>query len=152
MEGKKAPDKRDPEIHERRAARLADIKSKKEENLTIADRLTRRALERTIDIQLTDSSGKFTVEIHTPTRDELDGLLALSTLMGGGDTIEAQQNAQKASETLYHILANLCVDQSLNFEFWNEGAYDTNDVVLIIKTIVEQLADSVKKAKSFRKK
>lgn len=145
---KKEPDKRNPELQARRAARLKALAAKKAEALSIADRLTRRALERTIDLKFTDSEGEFEVKVHVPLTDEFNYLIKL--ISGYNPKITGEQ-ADQLTDELYQLFAHLCVDDSLNYEFWKEGAYDAGDFYLILQQLVDKTAGFVTQAQSFRK-
>jgi len=143
---KKAPDQLDPAIQARRAARLKELAAKKAESYSIADRLTRRALERTIELKFTDSEGEFEVKVHVPLRDEFDYLLHLIKSFDTKGT-----NPDELTDELYKLFAHLCVDPSLDYEFWKEGAYDAGDFYTIFQQLVDKTAGFITQAQSFRK-
>jgi hypothetical protein len=140
---------RDPAIHQRRAERLKQIAAQDAQNLTIAQRLTKRALERELEIPMTDSAGEFFIKLHIPTRDEFDQILALMPLIGNK---AAPKEALKAVDEFYRLLEVLCVDKSLNYEFWKEGAYDTTDFFAVLMKLMEDLTKLRGEAQSFRPK
>jgi len=135
-------------LEKRRKDRESDLAQKKVKDLTIAERLTLSALERIISVPFEDSHGEFAVKMHTPLRSEFDEIVRLQ------DEIKSKEpeRIEKASDTFFRMLASLCVDDTLNYEFWNGGAYDPMDMIRLMNALTSEMAEKVQEAQSFRKK
>lgn len=140
--------KEDTDLEKRRRERLRKLARKQVNELSIAERLTLSALERVIAIPFEDNHGKFTVEMHMPLRDEFDEIVRLQ------EEIKSRNPKQieKASDTFFRMLSSLCIDDSLNFEFWKNGAYDAMDMIRLIEGLTSEMTQKVQEAQSFRKK
>lgn len=134
----------DPVLASRRQKRLADEAAGNAVALTVAERLTRRAKNKTIDLPLTDEDGDYNIEMRSPTRKCLDKLLAYQT------AIKKPEEQVVANEKICRALDYLCIDESLNYDYWINGDYDVNDLVLIIQKLFENFANIIKEAESFR--
>jgi hypothetical protein len=135
-------------ISSRRKQILEEHENQKLENLTIAERLTRRAQRKTTSITLEDDEGTFTIEMFQPTRKELDELLKCQA------DLQNVKTQEKAYETLYNLLAELCRDDTLDYDFWKEGAYGLTDLMDIINTLFGNVLtkyQEIQQAQSFRK-
>jgi len=105
------------------------------ENLTIQQRLMRRLHTRTAKIPLQDDLGEFYVEVHllSPAeQEEIRGFYQKLTAVSEDlDKAIANPNEKlikqltrkstKLLDKLYHYAESVCVDPSLNYEFWKTG-------------------------------
>lgn len=137
----------DPDLEKKRKNRLRNLKRKEIKELTIAERLTLSALERFINVPFKDSHGEFTVKMHMPLRDEYDEIVRLEGELKSKDA----ERMEKASASLFKAFASLCVDNSLNYEFWESGAYDPMDMLQLMAAVTSEMAEKVQEAQSFRK-
>lgn len=112
--------------------------------LSVAERLTRRAKSKTIELTLSDSEGDFVIKLHNPTRKELDKLLKYQTAIQNPDEQVA------ANEHLCGMLGKLCIDDSLNSVYWLNADYDLDDLVVLIQKLFENFVKIIKEAESFR--
>ena len=140
--------KEDPNLEKRRKDRLRDLARKQVKELSIAERLTLSALERVINIPFKDSHGEFTVKMHVPLRNEFDEIVRLQEEIKSGN----DKRIEKASDTFFRIIASLCIDDSLNYEYWKDGAYDAMDMIHLVECLTSEMAKKVQEAQSFRKK
>lgn len=138
----------DFELEEKRKNRESDLAHKKVEELTTAERLTLRAYDRTEQVLFKDRYGEFNVEVHTPLRREFDTIVELQEELKSGDT----KRIEKASDTFFHMLHSLCVDKSLNYEYWKNGEYAPMDLITIMEELTAAITKKVVEAQSFRKK
>ena len=139
------------------------------ESLSVRDRLLRRLEKNTVFVPFTDDLGEFLIEIKLLNPKELDAVGKMygklvrhqikAKQLGIGkakentekqDTLIAEGNAIMGE--LYGWVQQICVDQSLTKEYWEEGVSFTIDVPLALLRIA--MAESQKAAtdiRSFRK-
>ena len=135
----------DKDLEKRRKNRQRNLARKQKSDLTIADRLTLSALERTQDVPFKDSHGEFVVKMHTPLRSEYDEIVRLQGELRSGDP----ERIEKAADSFFRMLASLCVDDSLNYEFWKNGAYDPMDMIRLMDALTSEMVEKVAEAQSF---
>jgi len=140
--------KEDINLEKRREARLRKLARKQKSELTIAERLTLSALERICDVPFKDRHGEFVVKMHTPLRSEYDEIVRLQGELKSG----APERIEKASNTFFRMFDALCVDDSLDYEFWKTGAYDPMDMIRLMDALTSEMTEKVQEAQSFRKK
>lgn len=142
----------DPSLDGKVAAKHTEILESDAAHLSVAQRLTRRALKDTITIPLTDDLGEFEIEVRIPLTSELDKILgsqaAISTSVTAGD----QEATKAAQDQLFRALAEICVDPSLDYEFWKSGAFSVTDMGQILKEVAQEVNARAESTKSFRKK
>jgi hypothetical protein len=134
----------DPKIAERKRGRQVKKAAEDAAGLTIAERLTRRAKAQTVELTLEDEGGEFGIEMRQPTRAEMDDLQKMRA------AIQEEGTQDEANERLCMILDDLCIDSSLDFEFWIAGNYDMIDMIDIVNKLFESLVVRVKEAQTFR--
>ena len=113
--------------------------------LTIADRLTRRAKAQTVELAMSDEDGEFKIIMRQPTRAEMEEMQRMQELITQEDTYD------EANDTLCGTLSDLCLDDSLDYEFWQNGNYSMSDLMDVVNKLFESIAVRVKAAQSFRK-
>ena len=134
-----------PEIAERKADRIETKAAEDAVGLTIAERLTRRAKEQTVELMLQDAAGTFAIVMQQPTRAEMEEMQRMQELITQEDTYD------EANDTLCGTLSDLCLDDSLDYEFWQNGNYSMSDLMDVVNKLFESIAVRVKAAQSFRK-
>lgn len=134
----------DQTLTERRNKRLSEKAADDAAALTVAERLTRRAKSKTVNLTLSDADGDFVIDMRQPTRKELDELLKYQT------AIQKPDEQEDANEKMCLMIGDLCTDESLNAEFWGGGDYAIDDLVTIIQKLFEGFVKVVKEAESFR--
>jgi len=113
------------------------------ENLKIRDRLLRRLIANTIQVEFEDDMGKFNIEARllspeeqTHVSDERIKLLRFREELAKAPTtdIEELRNMEKRGaalmDELYKIVADICVDKTLDYEYWRKGSGYNADVPL----------------------
>ena len=140
--------KEDNNLEKRRRERLRKLARKQVNELSVAERLTLRALERTVAVPFEDRHGEFAVKMHVPLRNEFDEIVRLQ------EELKSKEpgRIEKAGIAFFKIIASLCIDDSLNYEFWQNGAYDAMDMIRLIEGLTSEMAEKVQEAQSFRKK
>ena len=140
--------KEDSNLEKRRRERLRKLARKQVNELSVAERLTLRALERVIAVSFEDSHGEFAVKMHVPLRNEFDEIVRLQ------EELKSKEpgRIEKAGIAFFKIIASLCIDDSLDYEFWQNGAYDAMDMIHLIEGLTSEMAEKVQEAQSFRKK
>lgn len=139
--------KDDPAIKKRRQQRQKKTAAENTAALSIADRLTRRAHAQIVELPYEDEDGKFSIEIRTPTRKELDNLLKLQKDLQNTKDPGLQE---KSGEELYQLLGELCQDPSLGYPFWKEGNYSMEDFIEIFTKLFQGYVDQIQEVQSFR--
>lgn len=134
----------DPELVKRVADRKEQEAAETAAGLTVAERLTRRAKNKTIDLPLSDEDGDYIIAMRQPTRRELDELLQYQ------EAIQKPAEHDAANKGMCDMLADLCIDSSLNSEYWMRGDYNIDDLVLIVQKLFEHFANVIKEAGFFR--
>ena len=134
----------DPEIAKRKGKRIAKKAAEDAAGLTIADRLTRRAKAQTVSLDLKDDDGEFSIVMRQPTRAEMDELNRLQ------EAIKEESTQDEANDRLCIMLDQLCIDGSLDYQFWMDGNYSMGDLIAIVQKLFESLVERVKAAQSFR--
>jgi hypothetical protein len=112
--------------------------------LTVAERLTRRAKAQTVELPMMDEDGDFSIIMRQPTRAEME---ELQRLQAGIQDESAQDDA---NERMCEVLGDLCIDDSLDTEFWQDGDYSMIDLFAVVQKLFEVLVEQVKAAQSFR--
>ena len=135
----------DNALEKKRKNRLRDFTRKQKSDLTIADRLTLSALERIRPVPFEDRHGEFIVKMHAPLRSEFDEVMRLQEELKSGDP----KRMEKASDSFFRMLDALCVDDSLNYEFWKNGAYDPMDMIRLMDALTSEMVEKVAEAQSF---
>jgi len=136
--------KDDPALEER--VHDADVKKAAESaaGLTIAERLTRRAKAQTVELPMQDEDGDFAIVLRQPTRAQMDELQKMQI------AIQNEGTQDDANDKLCVLLDHLCIDGSLDYQYWMDGNYSMNDMIEIIQKLFESLVERVKAAQSFR--
>lgn len=143
----------DPEIAARMQAHREAQRKASVEGMTVAQRLMRAAALRTVTISLPDDTPDgIPVEVYVPTRADLDRILKLtSEVTLAGQRGETAKEAQLVDE-LYQIFAGLCVDPSLDVEFWRSGQYGMSEYLAIQDGLFETTLELREDARKFRQK
>ena len=137
----------DPTLSSRLRARQEATAATKDEDLTVADRLTRKAIEARTIIDLGDENESITTEIRIPTFAELDRLhTARSQITVSNDLDEIGRLTREVCE----IIGGLCTDPSIGPEFWLEGFYSASVIAVISEAANEANAERVAAARRFR--
>lgn len=131
-------------LNERRQNRLMTKAAEDAAGLTIAERLTRRAKAQTAELPMQDEDGDFSIIMRQPTRAEMEELQRLHA----GIQDEAAQDG--ANERMCEVLGDLCIDDSLDMAFWQDGDYSMIDLFAVVQKLFEVLVEQVKAAQSFR--
>lgn len=126
----------------------------KEQDQSIAARLTRRAREQKFTIPFPGEDGPIPVIVSMPTLNELNELVILREKILAPLPENHDEFAQrdKDVERFYHMLADVCVDESLDYEFFKSEALMLPDLFQIVTEILLENGTRVAQAKSFRQK
>lgn len=142
----------DPSLSQRFEEKHTEIMQSKADQMTVAERLTRRALTDTIRVPFSDDLGEFEIEIRMPPSRELDKFLELQkdiqNAVGAGD----QEKADTLTAALYSQMEGLTTDPSLTAEYFKDGDFLASDFGQIIKEIMMEEKERTVAASSFRQK
>jgi HAMP domain-containing protein len=139
----------DPKIAERKRGRQVKKAAEDAAGLTVAERLTRRAMAQTVELTLEDEGGKFIIKMRQPTRAGMEALQKAQI------ELQIEETQEAANEQICKILDQVCIDGSLDYAYWIHGDYNMIDLSEIIDTLFESIvkrAKAAKAAKSFRNK
>ena len=134
----------DPKIAERRQGRQVKQAAETAAGLTIADRLTRRVKEKTVELRMAGADGDFVIVMRRPMRAEMEALQKSQV------EIQDERTQEEANDRMCVMLESLCIDDSLDHEFWMAGNYDMVDLINIVDKLFESLVERVKEAQTFR--
>lgn len=134
----------DPKIAERRHERQVKKAAETAVGLTIAERLTRRANAKTIELPMIDEDGVFSIVMRQPTRVEMEDLQRAQ------EELQNEKSQDAANDRLCVMIARLCIDESLDYQYWMDGNYDMVDLIDLVNTLFGSLVERVKAARSFR--
>jgi dGTP triphosphohydrolase len=142
-----------PSISEKHQKTVKEEEKKKDEFSSLASRLMQRAHDITFTVPLDDG---LEIEIYQPTDSELIDLIKLQA-----DVYSLGKSAKgKVSDDFVFdgvrlisdgyakvatLLGKLCVDESLDEEFFRSGAISAKDKGAIITGIVKNATDTQKK-------
>ena len=141
----------DPEIAARMKAHREAQRKASTEGMTVAQRLMRASALRTTTIRVPDGTDEgIGIEVYVPSRADLDGILKL-----GADIQKAARRGDGAQERqltddLYQVFAGLCVDPSLDIEFWRAGNYSMGEFLAIQDGLFETTLTLRDEARRFR--
>lgn len=145
---KKVVYEEDPEVTSRFRSRMKKIRNAEADGLTIADRLMRRAYDQRFIIPFPVEGGApVPVEVRMPLAAELDELMRLQ-----GDNRAAKTAAERRSlnRRICEMLGSLCIDESLDADFFESGALTAPDLHQIIIEILMENRRRIVSAQSFR--
>jgi hypothetical protein len=138
----------------RRMRNTINSKRKQEiADLSIAERLTLRAKELTIIIPFeSKSAGIINVEVRLPTLQEYDRISTFKPRFDEAIATGDTEAIRKINDEMYALMASICVDESLNEEFFRSGVMASNDFTQIIKEAVMEHDRRNEDSRSFRDK
>ena len=127
-------------IDARKKARKAKEVAEVSTGLTIAARLTNNAKLQTVDVKMQDDNGDFNIPMHLPSWGETCELTQIETMMVN----------MKGRKRLAELMEGLCVDPSLDYNFWFGGSIGLIDMRLLIEGLTTAATERIKEVKSFR--
>jgi len=145
---KKVEYKDDPALTARFRARMTEIRHTDAEGLTIAERLMRRAFDQRMTIPFPTENGEpVPVEVRMPLAAELD---ELAHIYIANRTARTDKSRQDINKQMCELLAGLCIDESLNEDFFSSGALTVPDLYQLIFEILLENRRRIVSAGSFR--
>lgn len=140
-----------PELQARADNKVIQEAEQAAENLSIAQRLTRRAKQETIIIPFQDDIGTFDIEVRLPTAAEMDYINEIQERIAKAGKENNRAAADEASLLLYQKMEEITIDPSLTVEFFKSGNFISSDFGQIIKEILLEEQRRVSSIASFRK-
>jgi hypothetical protein len=150
----------DAEISKRHKERIRALEGEAKQNLTMAQRLTVRALKRTFTVEVppTEEGGEtLSIKFYVPAGDEWDRmhtLLMESAKCGSMEKDAAEVRIKEILDEINTMLADFSVDESLTKEFWaNPGSAGTDESLplVIVKEMFTVLGKMRDEGGSFRR-
>jgi hypothetical protein len=144
------PEQRSKEVEERRAVETEvstlteEERLKLIEGLSVRDRLMRRLQSNTVKIPFTDDLGQFEIEARLLSPDEqktVGGyrvqLLNFTEELRNAPTdlkevIKLEKRGTELVQSIYRLVAEICVDKSLDLTYWRDGRGFNIDVPMRI--------------------
>jgi hypothetical protein len=140
----------DASLSARMHKKKAELEASKWSDLSIADRLTIRALEQKITVPFESEQGIIDVELRLPNLAEFDFLstfeIRWKNYLSKGDGKEALN----LSDEMFKIMESLCIDESLNEEFFRAGYISATDFTQLVKEVLVEHRKRSDEVKSFR--
>lgn len=139
-----------------------DIEKAKEqaEFQTVAQRLMMRAHTSSFEVPISDD---IIIQMHTPTDGEYMELIRLQNdilktgiklqkdgISDVNDATTAIDEISSGWDRLHKLIAKLCIDPSLDFEFFQSGHISASDKTAIIKGIINQVQNNQDSTIKFR--
>lgn len=138
--------------------RAEQLRQKDAREMTIAEKLMIRGWEQraTIPFKSEILGEDINVVIRVPLAAEVMYMQELQVKiaqisMKKTRTTNDVKEAETAADELYNILADLCIDESLNFEFFKSGLFALDDMLKIVMEVTKQRAAQTNEAAEFRK-
>ncbi len=145
---KKIEYKDDPALTARFRARMNEIRHTDAEGLTIAERLMRRAFDQRMVIPFPVENGEpIPVEVRMPLAAELD---ELAHIYIANRTARTDRSRRDLNNRMCELLASLCIDESLDEDFFNSGGLTVPDLYQLIFEILLENRRRIVSAGSFR--
>jgi len=140
----------DPSLSAVIAAKKVENAEAEIKDMTVAERLTRRGLaQSTVSIDIGDDDAPEYIEVMLPATAEIDFLTTLQVRLEAVKTLEDYNaNMSEAAE----ILGRLCIDPSLDADFWRSGLFPIEVLYGLIKELTAAAIDRIKSARAFRSK
>ena len=121
------------------------------EGMTVAQRLLRAAALRTTTIRIPDSTEEgIGIEVYVPTRTDLDTILKLTADIQKAARRGDGAQERQLTDDLYQMFAGLCVDPSLDIEFWRAGNYNMGEFLALQDGLFETTLTLRDEARRFR--
>lgn len=127
-----------------------DAASKSIEHMTIAERLTLRAGEQFCTATFESEDGPIEVEMRIPTLAEYDFLATYNVRYRAAIATQEAERVTALEDEIYRMMAGLCVDESLDEDFFRSGALSAPDFMTLIQGILLTYNDRISAAKTFR--
>ncbi len=141
----------DPEIAARMKAHREAQRKASTEGMTVAQRLMRAAALRTATIRVPDGTEEgIGIEVYVPTRADLDTILKLTADIQKAARQGNSAQERQLTDNLYQMFAGLCVDPSLDVEFWRAGNYSMGEFLAIQDGLFETTLTLRDEARRFR--
>ena len=122
--------------------------AEKRKRRTIAERLAGRIKGRTEVIEIDDGrGGKIPIEVwwrmpEARVVEFLDAVAKMDMVLLGKQNISAKE-AEKIENKICRFLADYTVDESLDFDFWKNGEYDTEVKLAVIEKAAQMMEEMV---------
>lgn len=137
-----------PSISARYQGVQEELGRQKWEDLSVRQRLLRRALEENATVDVGTADEPIPIAIRVPMKGEIDRLLAAEAALMGkrGDP----ETVAAYSREICEIVGGLCRDPELGPGFWLAGEFPTWVIPVITEAAAAVNAERVKDARAFR--
>jgi len=111
----------------------------------------RAAALRTATIRIPDGTEEgIGIEVYVPSRADLDTILKLTADIQKAARRGDGAQERQLTDDLYQVFAGLCVDPSLDIEFWRAGNYSMGEFLAIQDGLFETTLTLRDEARRFR--
>jgi len=122
-----------------------------EKQLSIRERLMRRVGQMVVEVSFKDDLGEFKVKCRLLTEQEQRKLVGLGAEITKIDTPKQYDETMGQLKRFLAYPSGICLDSSLNLEFWKKGNYAMQDMLKIVTEVSKQTGQVVEETRSFRK-
>jgi len=137
----------DPTLTAAFHAKIREVEGTAEQNRTVADRLTMRALSQTVAIDLGGEGDPIPTTIRLPTSAEMEIIQTAQFRKRHAKTVE---DADAIEDELAEVLGDICQDESLDAAFWRSGFFGEDATAALIVSAVREVQERVIEARAFR--
>ncbi len=123
--------------------------------LTVRERLMRRVKHVIVEVMFEDDLGKFPIKCRLLTDHEQHTIIKWQEKLLNlrkNPNVKSEEFDQVTSN-FYEVLAypnGVCVDETLDLEFWKQGNYGIDVPLKIIREVIESSNKTIQEAKTFR--
>jgi hypothetical protein len=146
-----------PNITNKVRERMETVRQKNFKDMTTAEKLMFRGWEQKVGIVLPSSMGNIEFEVRMPLSAELERMNVLQTRLAAGVgrnvvTEDDRTQLETDADELYGMLADICLDASMDKEFFKQGFFTPSDIGIILREVLREQAERANDVTSFRKK
>ena len=134
-------------LHKMRVEAEAKLRAKSAKDMSIAERLMLRTYDQRLTIPIRDANGTIKIEMRMWTRSEIATFDEALTYMD-----EESARGKLARENVFGFLGEMCVDESLTREYFENGEWGLATFMEIRAGIMDGVAKTVIDARTFRVK
>jgi len=132
-------------LYQKRAKEEAELQKKSINNLTVAERIKRRTHNQRFTMRFKDGKDIIKLEMRGWTKKDLVLFDQNFPVMD-----EPSKRGEEAFEYICDFLGHICVDKSLNAEFWRSGDWGVQTFYEMRHYMNEAMANAVVDARDFR--
>lgn len=133
-------------LYQKRIEEEQELLKKDIKNMTTAERIKLRTYNQRFIIPLRDGKDVIKIEMRMWTKRDMVLFDQTFPYMD-----EPTKRGEEAFKFVCEFLDRVCIDESLNFEFWSDGNWGLQTFYELRHTMQEAIAKAVVDARDFRK-